>query len=356
VADFSFFRKKEEPKEVKKTPRTVRLQPQYKRQFEEICEAESVKFDMKFVDGAYEFYISESDFPRVEKYLAPPKKEESQDDFYDEEVPKEPKEEKKISLNDQIGGAQGKAGGNYKPAPPTRQTPQSGVGSRPVSPPKQTPTPSRSEPQRSQNQTQTTPKISSQTPPYTPPQNDFVRNVEAAARGELPPRTAPKNPPKVATKDLTKDFGVLTLEEQKRLDERQAKAAAEKKPPKKRVKTGRDNQVKTRLTDTEMKLFSERVKSSGMKQGEFMRECLLHEAVNVRSLTDIDAQAFGKLMEMSSDLGRIGGLVKGTVMANKDEFAVLSPAEKDNLEALIRELNKVKEDLLKVVQNLYGDS
>lgn len=169
------------------------------------------------------------------------------------------------------------------------------------------------------------------------------------------PPNDPRRTSEVAPKDLTKDFGVLTLEEQRRLDERQAQSEAEKKKKKKRVKTGRDNQVKTRLTDTELKLFSERVKASGLKQGEFMRECLLHEEVHVRSLTEIDAQAFGKLMEISSDLGRIGGLIKGTVMVNKTEFGVLTPGDKEQLEVLIREMNTVKDDLLKVVQNLYGD-
>lgn len=333
MADFSFFKKKEEPKPQK----IIRLDPKYKRTMEEVCADEGVKFSVNFVDGLYEFSIDEELYPRIEKYFIPPDEDETE---VEEEPPKKKTEEKKAGLGDQIGAAQRKSGGNYQPEPP-RRTPPSGTGSGRPTPP--------------------------YTPPSTPPRQEFSgrqstidkpREQRQTGSFNTPqqPQQPPKNPPKVEPKDLTKDFGVLTLEEQKRLDERQAKSEAEKKPKKKRVKTGRDNQVKTRLTDTEMQLFSERVKASGMKQGEFMRECLLHEEVHVRSLTEIDAQAFGKLMEMSSDLGRIGGLIKGTVMVNKDEFAVLTPTDKESLEALIRELNKVKDDLLKVVQNLYGDS
>ncbi len=352
MPEFPFFGKKEKQQEVKKPQMIIRIKPNDKRTMEEICEENGIKFTSEYVNGLYEFSIDEELYPRIEKYFMPPDEDETE---VEEEPPKEKKEQKLPGLGDQIGAAQRKSGGNYQPEPP-RRTPPSGTGSGRPTP---TYTPPSTPPRQENYGRQSTidkPREQRQTTSYTPPQNDFVRNVEAAARGELPPRTAPKSPPKVEPKDLTKDFGVLTLEEQKRLDERQAKSEAEKKPKKKRVKTGRDNQVKTRLTDTEMQLFSERVKASGMKQGDFMRECLLHEEVHVRSLTDIDAQAFGKLMEMSSDLGRIGGLIKGTVMVNKDEFGILTPTEKEKLEALIRELNTVKDDLLKVVQNLYGDS
>lgn len=128
-----------------------------------------------------------------------------------------------------------------------------------------------------------------------------------------------------------------------------------KKQPKARQKLGRTNQVKTRLTDEELKLFEERVKSSGMKQGDFLRECILHENINIRSVTEIDGQALGLLMEMSSELGRIGGMVKGTVIKNK-EFQILSESEKNLLEKEIKELNKLKEEIQKVVQSIYGNN
>lgn len=333
MASFDFFKKKEEPKPKK----IIRLDPKFKRMMEEVCEENGIKFSANFINGLWEFTIDEELYPRIEKYFIPPDEDETE---VEEESLKGKKEQKLPGLGDQIGAAQRKVG-----AP-----------SSSYEPPKKSPT--------------TTPPLTypnTSKPTYNPPRQDFSgrqstidkpREQQQTGSFNQPqrPQQAQKNPPKVEPKDLTKDFGVLTLEEQKRLDERQSKSEAEKKPKKKRVKTGRDNQVKTRLTDTEMQLFSERVKASGMKQGDFMRECLLHEEVHVRSLTDIDAQAFGKLMEMASDLGRIGGLIKGTVMVNKDEFAVLSPTEKESLEQQIRELNTVKDDLLKVVQNLYGDS
>lgn len=181
-----------------------------------------------------------------------------------------------------------------------------------------------------------------------------VRSVSSGA--EQPSKVVSQTPSKWSAQDIVKDLGVLSVEEQKRIKAQKKKAAEDQKPKKERLKTGRDNQVKTRLTDNEMILFSDRVKASGMKQGDFMRECLLHETVNVRSLTEIDAKAFGLLMEMASDLGRIGGLIKGTVVVNKDEFAVLTLEDKENLEEEIRELNRLKEKIMKVVSDLYGNS
>lgn len=154
--------------------------------------------------------------------------------------------------------------------------------------------------------------------------------------------------------ELAKDFGILSLEEQQRIKDQASKA--EKPPKKERIATGRVHQIKTRLTNSELALFRDRVEFSGMKQGDFIRTCLLNEKIIVRNLTDIDEQLFKKIIEISSDLGRIGGLIRGTVIANKENFEVLTPDNKNQLEVEIRELHKVKQELLTVVQNLYGNS
>lgn len=288
----------------------VKISQQSKRKFEDICIQNGIRYTVNSTpDGAYEFSFEEKYLPLIKNFFALSTR--------DEQAKRDDEHVRKPSLNDTIGGAAGRTGDQNNADQRANQTVKTRESQAIFSP----------------EHAQNPPKIPSQQPQTTHP-------------------TQPKKQPK----DLTTDFGILTIEEQKRLDERQSRTESEKKQRKKRVKTGRDTQVKTRLTDTEMELFSERVKASGMKQGDFMRECLLHETVNVRSLTEIDAQAFGKLMEISSDLGRIGGLIKGTVVANRDSFSVLSDDDKKQLEIEIRELNKIKDEVMKVVQSLYGNS
>lgn len=161
------------------------------------------------------------------------------------------------------------------------------------------------------------------------------------------------HPPASTLADLTKEFGILTLEEQRRLGNRRPEP--EKRTKKKRTKTERNNQVKTRLTDAELLFFKARVETSGMTQGEFMRACLLQEQIHSRKLNEIDEQLIETLMEISSDLGRIGGLIKGTVMANKGNFKVLTPEEKNLFERNLRDIIKAKNELQSVVQEIYGN-
>ena len=113
--------------------------------------------------------------------------------------------------------------------------------------------------------------------------------------------------------------------------------------------------MKTRLTDAELLFFKARVETSGMTQGEFMRACLLQEQIHSRKLNEIDEQLIETLMEISSDLGRIGGLIKGTVMANKGNFKVLTPEEKNLFERNLRDIIKAKNELQSVVQEIYGN-
>lgn len=148
-------------------------------------------------------------------------------------------------------------------------------------------------------------------------------------------------------------FGILTLEEQSYISSIQAKkdAAAERK----KNKLGRNNQVKTRLTDEELIEFNKRVAASGKKQGDFMRDCLLNQEIIIKSATEYDSQAFQVLMGMASDLGRISGMIKQTVITNK-EFNVLTETEKSELEKEIRELRKLRDEIQKEVTKLYGNS
>lgn len=152
------------------------------------------------------------------------------------------------------------------------------------------------------------------------------------------------------------DFGILTIEEQKRLNKRAEREVNQPRKARKRIKIDRVNQVKTRLTDEELILFQARVKAAGMKQGDYIRELLLHEKVEIKNVTGIDAIALDTLMTIATNLGRIGGLIRTTVIANKDNPNILTAADKQKLEMEIKELSALKVEIQKVVQTIYGNS
>ena len=289
----NIFRRHREEKEKK----GLRIDSQYRAWMEQVCADNGIEYELVSGKNFCEFRIDADLFPRIEKYFSESQNETQQ------EPPQQSETTKKRSLDERIGSVENR-----------KQQRKSEV---------------KDEPQGLRN-----------------------RDKNRQDHGELEQQ---KSVPKKSAKEITQELGVLTIEQQKRIDERMMKPDAEK-IKKQRAKKGRDIQVKTRLTEEEMNRFLERVKESGAKQGEFMRECLLNAEVHVQSLTDIDAEALGTIMEMASDLGRIGGLIKGTVVANKENFEVLTPEAKQSLEKEIRELNALKEDLQRVVQKLYGNS
>lgn len=148
-------------------------------------------------------------------------------------------------------------------------------------------------------------------------------------------------------------LNVVTVEEQQRRAEETTQLVTKEKILD--AASQRTYQVKTRLTEDEKRFFDQRVRSSGMNQGDFMRQILLHESVVIQSVTAADSEALETLSGIASELGRIGGMIRGTVIRNKGEFGVLSPQEKSDLECQIRELNRLKADIQKAVLTIYGD-
>lgn len=149
------------------------------------------------------------------------------------------------------------------------------------------------------------------------------------------------------------ELNTVTIEEQQRKSKNLAKCITNNKeeaPNSRRI-----YQVKTRLTEDEKKFFDQRVKISGLNQGDFIRQILLHESVEIHSITQTDVDTLEILSGIASELGRIGGMIRGTVIHNKGEFGILTPQEKVNLECTIRELNQLKAGIHKVVQSIYGD-
>lgn len=174
--------------------------------------------------------------------------------------------------------------------------------------------------------------------------NDIISRSEKKSKEQPSVNPEPRPAPKVA-------LNVVTLEEQQRGAEELAKPNAAKAD----IAHRRTYQVKTRLSEAEKRFFDQRVKASGLTQGDFMRQILLHESVVIQSVTDADTEVLEMLSGIASELGRIGGMIRGTVIRNKGEFGVLTLQEKSALECHLRELNRLKADIQKAVLTIYGD-
>lgn len=115
----------------------------------------------------------------------------------------------------------------------------------------------------------------------------------------------------------------------------------------------RTNQIKTRLSDEELEAFELLTKASGLPQGEFIRGMILHGKINVTQTSCVDQQALETLTQLSSQMGKIAGMIRNTVIVNK-EFSLLTNEAKANLEHQIRALRRIQSDVQKTAEALYG--
>ena len=109
----------------------------------------------------------------------------------------------------------------------------------------------------------------------------------------------------------------------------------------------RANQIKTRLSDEELESFELLVKTSGLPQGEYIRGMVLNGKVTVTQTSYVDKTTLVTLTALSSQIGKIAGMLRQTVILNK-EFSVLTREDKSFLELQIRALRRFhrgKEDL-----------
>ena len=126
--------------------------------------------------------------------------------------------------------------------------------------------------------------------------------------------------------------------------------------PKERKDTDipRPYQITTRLVETERESFDVLVKASGLPQGEYIRGMILNGSVEVTQTSLVDSKALETLIELSAELGRIGGgLIRRTVIVNK-EFTVLNPQRKAHFEHSIRCLRQLQIKLQTVAEEIHG--
>lgn len=130
-----------------------------------------------------------------------------------------------------------------------------------------------------------------------------------------------------------------------------ATAPLEEDSKKKRKSLGRTNQVKTRLTDSELTEFNRRVKKSGLSQGDFIRNAILEGKIEVKEHNPIMVGVLDELALLRAEIGRQGGLLK---MITKPSAGMrsLRPDEWEALMNAIRDLDHMKEKISKLEDKL----
>lgn len=125
-------------------------------------------------------------------------------------------------------------------------------------------------------------------------------------------------------------------------------------PPQREQEEQRLHQIKTRLSDEELEAFDLLVLASGLTQGEYIRGMVLHGCLEVTQTSLVDARALEQLTELSAELGRVAGMIRRTVIVNKD-FAILSDTDKARLELQIRELRRLQSSIQHLAEKIYGN-
>lgn len=133
--------------------------------------------------------------------------------------------------------------------------------------------------------------------------------------------------------------------EQKVVEElREPPAPLEEKQRKKRKGLGRTNQIKTRLTDGELRQFQSRVKKSGLPQGEFLRSAALTGQIVIQENNPADIALLDELALIRAELGRQGGMLKMIIKPNEGQRE-LAPDEWAALIQAVRDMERMKNRL-----------
>jgi len=125
------------------------------------------------------------------------------------------------------------------------------------------------------------------------------------------------------------------------------------KSRKKRASLGRDNQIKTRLTDSEMVTFQKRVQKSGLSQGEYMRSAVLQGQIIVKEENYTDILLIDELALLRAEVGRQGGLLKMLIRPNEGQRE-LNPSEWNELISYIRQNEDIKNTLAKLEEEILN--
>ena len=114
------------------------------------------------------------------------------------------------------------------------------------------------------------------------------------------------------------------------------------KPP--QSSRARKNLIKTRLSDSEYRAFTARVKRSKLSASEFLRRAALTGRIVIPLHTELDVALLDELALLKADVGRIGGLLKMTIRPNEGQ-RTLHPAEWEELLHAARQVERMAKRL-----------
>lgn len=114
------------------------------------------------------------------------------------------------------------------------------------------------------------------------------------------------------------------------------------KPP--QSSRARKNLIKTRLSDSEYRAFTARVKRSKLSASDFLRRAALTGRIVIPLHTELDVAMLDELALLKADVGRIGGLLKMTIRPNEGQ-RTLRPAEWEELLHAARQVERMAKRL-----------
>lgn len=117
----------------------------------------------------------------------------------------------------------------------------------------------------------------------------------------------------------------------------------------------RNYQIKTRLSEDERADFDNLVAASGLTQSAYIRAMVLNGKLEITQTSAVDQEALGALLSVSVELGRVAGMIRGTVIANKT-FKNLMSEDKRQLEGELRDLRRIQYQVQTLAEKLYGNS
>ena len=169
----------------------------------------------------------------------------------------------------------------------------------------------------------------------------------AVADAHLYPTNPPNNSEKLWAQDtiLNEVKQINTVEDAKPTSD--PEEPTEKKTRRKRKGSGRNHQIMTRLTASELVTLQRRVSKSGLAQGEYLRRAALHGQIVIEEHSVADIALLDELDELAlirAELGRQGGLLKMVIKPNEGQRE-LAPQEWTNLIATVRDLEQIKKQL-----------
>ena len=116
----------------------------------------------------------------------------------------------------------------------------------------------------------------------------------------------------------------------------------------------RPHQIKSRMSDGEFESFSILLKTSGLTQAEYIRGMVLNGRISVTQTSLVDQKTLEELTAISGTLGKIAGMIRMTVITNK-EFGVLTEESKKQLEAQLRALRNLQSRIQVLAEEIYGN-